>query len=434
MSGWPWYHHVFNVLIWLVWNMPYFFLLERRLPLWKTILLAALWFVPYYSIVMLLTEAYSLTRFVIGQVISFCVPLVLFRGKFGVKVLSWFLVVIIELVSDILSAKLVLENASPSPTNSPLSGYVLSLLINGALLAMLSLAGLAIRKRSSMKLRFSEILMLSVFPISQLFLLLYLLTHLWNDFARYSTFRMGLIFPLFLASDACLMLLIRSVSQSSALSTEVQLLEEERVSQDKYYASLADDYQNAVAMRAALLSERDRFTALLEAGRPDDALKCVEDLKKSQLTSALPQCENRVVGSFLERRLQALKDSGVSTAFSVVLPAVIGVSDPDLICLFGNLLDNAAEACADVAHAEVSLTVDYHVPYLRVRMENSVSDAPEAPRRKRVPELERGLGFHIIDSLAEKYDGEFYTDRKNGRFLSSVTLKGETEDASYLRL
>ena len=55
---------------------------------------------------------------------------------------------------------------------------------------------------------------------------------------------------------------------------------------------------------------------------------------------------------------------------------------------------------------------------------------PEEPRkRRRIPELERGVGTHILRELAEKYDGSLTQETENGRFLATLTLtlKGETQ-------
>ena len=58
------------------------------------------------------------------------------------------------------------------------------------------------------------------------------------------------------------------------------------------------------------------------------------------------------------------------------------------------------------------------------RMENSCSPQP-TKKRKRIPTLERGLGFQILRHMAEKYQGDFQCGADGSNFVTSVMIKGE---------
>ena len=429
MSGWPWYHHVFNWIIWMCWQAPFFFALPRKLPLWKSLLITFFAFIPYYSAVMLLTNAFSLVRLLIGQLLILLVPVLLLGGKFLTKVLIWVLDFVIALISDMLAVSLT-QLADPmfSVENAytfEIWGYITSFILNVSLLALLCWAAFGLRKKSSQSLRFAEMMMFSLFPISQVVLLMYLLSILWGDLNRYQAMHLGFVFALCVLSDICLYLFIRQASLSSTDEAKVRLLEEQCAQQDRYYTALAGDYETAVGIREDLMRQHETFLHLIEQGSAQDALRIADQLTNNPLESAaLPNCKNRTVASFLEHRLEALERDGIHATFSVTIPADTGITDPDLICLYGNLLDNAAEACAGIADAEITLITDYRAPYVCVRMDNSFRQ-DEKPRKKRDALLERGLGFHILKQLAEKYDGEFVAGEQNGRFCSSITLKGE---------
>ena len=45
-------------------------------------------------------------------------------------------------------------------------------------------------------------------------------------------------------------------------------------------------------------------------------------------------------------------------------------------------------------------------------------------KKRRIPELERGIGFSIFQELARKYDGSFSYHTEHGRFTASLILKG----------
>ena len=52
--------------------------------------------------------------------------------------------------------------------------------------------------------------------------------------------------------------------------------------------------------------------------------------------------------------------------------------------------------------------------------------APAAPARhsRRIPELERGIGSHILRALAETYEGSYALTPSGGECTASLLLKG----------
>lgn len=434
MSGWPWYHHAFNVIIWFCWITPYYFLLPKKYSLWRTVLFTAIGFFPYYFIVMCLTSAYSLIRFLIGESIMLLVSMLLFGGKLREKLLVWIMIVLVELLADLAAYAIAVPMPAGAETTAvSMWGYALSLMLNAILLALLIVAGLFLKRRNVHELRFSQVLLFLLFPVSQVLLLVYLMTVLWREMNRALATQMILITPMCLASDFLLFQFIRAAVTASADAAKVRLLEEECAQQERYYAALAADYEKAISMRASLAEARDRFTCLIDEGRSEDALRCADALSETHLAAVLPQCKNRVAASFLEHRMEEAKENGIRTDCTVTMPADVGIPDPDLICLFGNLMDNAVEACTGLPDAEIVLRVDYRSPYLCVRMDNSDRDG-EKQRKRRIAELERGLGFQILKQLADTYDGEFRTEKSDGRFSASVTLKGVEALAAYRRM
>ena len=434
MSGWPWYHHVFNLIIWFCWMMPYCFLLPKKFPLRRTLLYGAIGFLLYYLTVMCLTHAYSIVRFLVGEAVMILVPLLLFDGKLREKLLIWMMIVLIELLADLAAyAITALAPVGEETTLVSIWGYVLSLALNLVLLSLLIVAGLSLKRRSEYELQFSQTLLFLLFPISQALLLVYLMTVLWREMDRTLAAQTVFVTLLCVASDFLLFQLLRSAASASSDAAKVRLLEEECARQDRCYAALADDYEKAVSMRAALNEARERFACLVAEERREDALRCADALSETHLADVLPQCQNRVVASFLSHRMEEACEHGVRMTCTVEMPADIGIPDPELICLFGNLLDNAAEACANVPDAEIALQVEYRAPYLCVRMDNTDRN-DDRPRKKHISELERGLGFRILNQLADTYDGEFRAEKQGERFCTSVMLKGGEDHAAYRRM
>lgn len=115
---------------------------------------------------------------------------------------------------------------------------------------------------------------------------------------------------------------------------------------------------------------------------------------------------------------------------SIALPAELGISAVDLISALGNLLDNAEEALRGAEDKYVALNARMQGAYLVIDTHNPCAATQNArAAARRIPELERGVGFHIMNRLAEKYDGQFKYTIEDDTFQASLVLKTEGANA-----
>ena len=135
-------------------------------------------------------------------------------------------------------------------------------------------------------------------------------------------------------------------------------------------------------------------------------------------------CRNTVVSSYLEKKLEDMLQLGIRLETDIHLPPHLSVSNPDLICIYGNILDNAVEACRETENAVITLKTEYRKPYLTVSCSNPVLEK-EKEKKQRIPGLERGVGLTILSHIAEQYDGQFVSDRKDNSYSTEIILKAE---------
>ena len=108
------------------------------------------------------------------------------------------------------------------------------------------------------------------------------------------------------------------------------------------------------------------------------------------------------------------------------LPAETSIANPDLICVFGNILDNALEDCEGLAAPKVELKAQYQRPFLSISCINPVQNTQKAweNRRMRIPGLERGIGLTILSDLAGRYDARLETSSTEAGFQIQLVMKG----------
>ena len=108
------------------------------------------------------------------------------------------------------------------------------------------------------------------------------------------------------------------------------------------------------------------------------------------------------------------------------------MDDFSLCIIVGNLIDNAIHACglAQVereaqARPEIRLSAGVVQGYLVIKCENPVF--PETEGKKGT-----GYGQKILNSLAEKYQGNFFSERQGEQYMAQISLLLDKEQPTKL--
>ena len=227
-----------------------------------------------------------------------------------------------------------------------------------------------------------------------------------------------------MAADVALYLAVRGMAQRSELKARNDLLSAQIDRQKEHYAAITAQYENIRRMRHDIAKHLYTMQALLHAERYQDAAAYLSEVSaQTQVQERLGVCENPIVDAYIFSRSQELEKQGYRVQLRVRLPEAIGISNSDLIIAFANLLDNAADACHACEDKTISLTAAVNKGFLTIETENACRTQLQTKKR-RIPELERGIGFSIFQELARKYDGNFSYHAENGRFTASLILKG----------
>lgn len=364
-------------------------------------------------------------RGVIALVSFPLVYMVLFRDKWYRCLFCGVAAVLILSVSDMISAAVLLtpeqlrQGLTFQPIPVQLTSYAIFLSASAFFLWMFTL----LMNRYKYRLSGREWALYLLFPISQC-LLLYgwmLLCRLDFSANRMWILLAGLITCV--AADAALFTAVRGMAQRVELQAENDLLAQQIDRQKEHYAAITAQYENIRRIRHDIANHLYTMDLLLKEGRYAQAQDYFAEVSQvSRYKSDLGSCENPVVDAFLYARAEDLKAQGFDVEFQVAVPAECGIRNADMVVAFGNLLDNAAEACRNAGEKRIALSAGMEREYLHIREQNPAPVGPVSHDR-RIPELERGIGHHILRELAGKYDGSFTFEAKDGEFRADLFLK-----------
>ena len=189
------------------------------------------------------------------------------------------------------------------------------------------------------------------------------------------------------------------------------------------------------------LSNAQRLELLSDARKDADWLyRMVENLLSiTRISGDKPGAikkEDEVLEEVLSEVVVKFKKKNPDITVSVTVPDDLFFVPMDAMLveqLLMNLMDNAVEACSQVASPFIRLEAGLRKDYLVVT-ESNPAPADDTRKKRRIPQLERGIGLHILTDLAGRYHGSCTQEVRDRQFTVSIALQlpenqGETEEA-----
>ena len=395
----------------------------RKYSITATLFLSFILIAAYIYLPTLLPSL-SLARVLISPLGPIAFAFVLFKGKPMKKLIAAITATctahFVEMLFSVATASMEFDSQI-SAWADPRSLIIGIMLIPtfGAALFLVSL----IFTRSKNILSSKQILVFSVFPITQVITIVTLQTLVINPL-KPKYIPILIIFPLiFIVADIFLYRTFVRTEQRVQLEITNSQLEKQLNAQLAHYDALTEQYENIRAIRHDIYHHLNTINILLQDGKHDEASEYAELLMPTHTyISRLGKCQNPIVDAFLFNRIQEAESKGISVNSKIELPDYLQISNTDLIVLFSNIMDNAIQACSCMENADISISAQLSKGHLIVNETNPVvASAPQ--KNRRIPELERGIGFHILENLAKRYDGSFEHDIKDNRFEVTVILK-----------
>ena len=207
---------------------------------------------------------------------------------------------------------------------------------------------------------------------------------------------------------------------------ELELLSrqaEERESYDRQTRMMRHDMRNHMTGLLGMLQDGDReqMEEYIQLMLEDIADCRPQDVSRSG---------NAVVDAIVNHKCsQALMD-GIEFDANVFLPAILPFRAGNLAIVFGNLLDNALEACREVEAGK--RWVNMETAYTKEMLMVSVCNSCQVRKRNRdgryaTTKNDRhihGLGLYSVEQAVEPYCGQLEVEYKDGVFRAAVVMYG----------
>ena len=217
----------------------------------------------------------------------------------------------------------------------------------------------------------------------------------------------------------------------------------EKERSEKYSRTIEENYhqqiyymENLEQLIYRLKSERHDFNnhlgviyGLLESSEADKAGLYVRQLvKTAEEYQNIVNIPYPMIRAILNYKLSVARGNEIELRLDVSLPERLPLSEFDLAVILGNLLDNAAEACAAVEEGSryIGLKLQYKPDYLILQVENPVRGKKAfggSGKYTTKPDAENhGFGLGNIEYLVSKHNGLMRVEAENGVFTVDIAL------------
>lgn len=429
--------NTYDIVVFITNFLLYIFMLlavhlncTRRFSTWLTIVLGIVSFAGYA--VSSFLPFLSLIRPIYGWLYVVLVVQLLYRDKWYFKLIAASASVMAMLLADVLYEAMMPRTAAATSElmmQHPIPVYSVFLFIDLVVQSINVVFVRLLGKRNSFFRNKWQVLLALAFPINQ-FISLWMFFSTYADLDKeYHSWQLLTTILMYLLADAALIVLFKLVEKNAKIQAKNDMLEDEISIQSGYYEKLGSSYDQIRKMRHDIDNHLYTIQALISSGKADEAAEHAREISKDYSSKPLfISCENIVAASFLGKKKEDFEQNGVNLEMEISLPGETGISNSDLICVFGNILDNALESSKGLKNAHVEMKVNYQEPYLSIRCNNPVGENSRKHNR-RIPEMERGLGMMILNEMARKYDGDLQAEQTGDLFQTQLVLKGDTQNA-----
>lgn len=216
------------------------------------------------------------------------------------------------------------------------------------------------------------------------------------------------------------------------MSNEKSAIMEEMLSlQRRHYERLDVSQKETQSLRHDMKKHLRCCYSLLEEGHTEEARRYIRSLyHENKKLRSITYSGNIVIDSILSNGFANIERNKIDLKCSVIVPPVLNIEDTDLCILFGNLVDNAVEACQRItdtaANRQIILNVNIKRDYLFIDLVNSyngeINKLNNIYKTIKKNESYCGIGLFNVQKIVAKYDGEISIDHTPDTFSVSIIL------------
>ena len=215
-------------------------------------------------------------------------------------------------------------------------------------------------------------------------------------------------------------------SKQKELNFEKNLMEIQAREQ-KNHSDLITRQEQMLSQQRHDLRHHLNVVKALAKNESTELQEYLQTLMQGIPTASRRFCENQAVNAIVSHYSELCRQKGIELTLNLTIPDQnANISDSSLCVIFGNLLENAVEACDRMTegHRFISLKSKTQYEMLAITMDNSFDGVikKDGDRFRSSKRDDFGIGLSSVCSAARKAHGNATYRTEGGVFYSSVYL------------
>ena len=219
---------------------------------------------------------------------------------------------------------------------------------------------------------------------------------------------------------------ILQIHNSVKMQEQAALLEKQLQMQNAQYYRLSENIKATAKMRHDFRHHLLTINGFVENENTTALREYLGHYSKSYYArDNASVCQNAAVDIVLHHYLARAEEAGIEVTLKADVPEAMPVRDMDLCVVFGNLFENAVEACERQKNGRkfISLFAKPDGNQLLIELQNSFESVVKKNGRIFSSKREgEGLGLQSVLEITERYEGVFKTDMCDNVFTASVLI------------
>lgn len=132
---------------------------------------------------------------------------------------------------------------------------------------------------------------------------------------------------------------------------------------------------------------------------------------------------NDVVDAIINTKQRLAEEKGIIFSVSITMPSPCRISDIDIVCILGNLIDNAIEACAAQNKKYIDIVAKKIKNKLMIKVINSYqNDLPAEMITTKKEKTFHGIGLKNVKNIVDKYGGTFEIIKEKDEVIAEIMV------------